>query len=92
MQTKIEDTANYETNKNKDAVICTSVLPTTLSMVVFFFFLIFRKMNGLSKFSGSILQINDMKINNVVLHIKTTFGSWNNIKNINEFKVGVLHV
>lgn len=36
MQTKIEDTANYETKK-KDAVICTSVLPTTLPIFGFVF-------------------------------------------------------
>lgn len=37
MQTKIEDTVNYETTTKKDAVICTSVLPTTLPKVGCFF-------------------------------------------------------
>lgn len=58
--------------KKKDAVIYTSVLPTVLPIIfLIFFFLI----NGVSKFSSSILQINDEKINNVLLFINTKCGS-----------------
>lgn len=59
--------------KKKDAVIYTSVLPTVLPIIFFDFF--FFLINGVSKFSSSILQINDEKINNVLLFINTKCGS-----------------